>query len=162
MYPIITFVRILTSDYMHPIGHPRHDSNYKFMKINFIHSTKHFYAASEPKKTFVHILTSDFMHPNGHHETWFKFMNFKKFQKYIQNGSWNVHKNIRSSMVKTIFESDALLRNYRKKTKENYMRCISLCARQPCQLVSGAVWWNTQLGESFFMRRRIEFNSSND
>jgi hypothetical protein len=58
-------------------------------------------------------------------------------------------KNIRSSMVKTIFESDALLRNYHEKTRENYMRCIPACARQPCQLVSGAVWWNTQLGERF-------------
>jgi hypothetical protein len=29
------------------------------------------------------------------------------------------------------------------------MGCIPACARQPCQLVSGAVWWNTQLGERF-------------
>jgi hypothetical protein len=52
-------------------------------------------------------------------------------------------------MVKTIFESDASLRNYRQKTKENYMGCIPACTRQPCQLVSGAVWWNTQLSERF-------------
>jgi hypothetical protein len=49
----------------------------------------------------------------------------------------------------TIFELDASLRNYRQKMKENYMGCIPACARQPCQLVSGAVWWNTQLGERF-------------
>jgi hypothetical protein len=64
-------------------------------------------------------------------------------------------------MVKTIFESDAPLRNYRQKKKENYMGCIPACARQPYQLASGDVWWNTQLGERFFMGRRINFNSSN-
>ena len=29
-----------------------------------------------------------------------------------------MHKNIRSSMVKTVFESDVLLRSYREKTEE--------------------------------------------
>jgi hypothetical protein len=43
-------------------------------------------------------------------------------------------------MVKTIFESDASLRNYRQKTKENYMGSIPACARQlvsSCQVLSG-------------------------
>jgi hypothetical protein len=47
-----------------------------------------------------------------------KIMNFKIFQKYIHNGSGIVHKNVRSSMVKTVFESHVSLRNCREKIGE--------------------------------------------
>jgi hypothetical protein len=144
MYPITTFVRILTGDSMHPIGHPRHDSNYNFMKIIFYSFNQTLLCNVRAKNFCTHL--DKWFYASKMVITWhdsnFKFMNFKFFQKYIQNGSWNVHKNVRSSMMKTIFESDASLRNYRRKTKENYMGCIPTCARQPCQLVSGAIWWN--------------------
>ena len=39
-----------------------------------------------------------------------------------------MHKNVRSSMVKTIFESDASLRNYNEKTKEIILDvCMLAC-----------------------------------
>jgi len=39
-----------------------------------------------------------------------------------------VHKNIRSSMVKTVFESDASLRNYNEKMKEIILdACMHAC-----------------------------------
>ena len=40
-------------------------------------------------------------------------------------------------MVKTVFESDASLRNYNGKTKEIGLGCMHACVRQPCQVVSG-------------------------
>jgi len=108
---------------------------YAVTKLIFIHPTTNFYSTSAPK-TLLHILTSDSMHLIGHYVSWFKFQILKNtrsswcflltrsirmyktlsqcaklwifnfFQKYIHNGSWIVHKNIRSSMVKTVFESD--------------------------------------------------------
>jgi uncharacterized protein involved in tolerance to divalent cations len=53
-----------------------------------------------------------------------------------------VHKNGRSSMVKTVLESEASLRNYREKIEEIRMdgrmhACVSLCQR-----VSAVVRWN--------------------
>jgi hypothetical protein len=73
MYLITTFVCILTSDYMHPIGHPRHDLNYKFMKIIFYsinqillcnfkaknfctHLDQWFYASKWPSRDIIQIL----------------------------------------------------------------------------------------------------------
>ena len=50
-----------------------------------------------------------------------------------------MHKNVRCSMVKTVFESDALLRNYNRKTKEIGLGCMHVCVRQPCQVVSGGM-----------------------
>jgi hypothetical protein len=48
-----------------------------------------------------------------------------------------VHKNVRSPMVKTVFESDASLMNYREKMEEIRMdRCMHVCM---CQLVSARV-----------------------
>ena len=39
-----------------------------------------------------------------------------------------MHKNVRSSMVKTVFESDASLRNYNEKTKEIRLDlCMHAC-----------------------------------
>jgi hypothetical protein len=71
MYPIATFVCILTSDYMHPIGHPRHNSNSKFMKKfysfnqtllcnarakNFYrHLDQWFYASKWPSRDMIQI-----------------------------------------------------------------------------------------------------------
>jgi hypothetical protein len=82
------------------------------------------------------------------HDSNFKFIIFFYFLN-IHNWSWIVHKNVRSPMVKTIFELDASSRNYRKKMKEIRMdgcmhACISLRQR-----VSGAVRWNVQLAERF-------------
>ena len=45
-----------------------------------------------------------------------------------------MHKNARSSMMKTVFESDASLRNYNGKTKEIGLSCMYACVRQPCQV----------------------------
>jgi hypothetical protein len=61
------------------------------------------------------------------HDSKFKFMNFKKVQKYIHNGFWIVQKNVISLMVKTVFES--ILRwgiITKKRKKLNWM-----CACQP-------------------------------
>jgi hypothetical protein len=55
------------------------------------------------------------------HNSNFKFMNFKKVQKYIHNGSWIVHKNVRGLMVKIVFESDTSLRNYHEKMEETIL-----------------------------------------
>jgi hypothetical protein len=46
-----------------------------------------------------------------------------------------VHKNVRSPIVKTVFESDTSLRNYHEKMKEIRMdacmhACVSLCQVQ--------------------------------
>jgi hypothetical protein len=104
-----------------------------------------------PKKTFIRILISDYMHRIGHHMAWFKFqiMNFKNFQKHSHNESWIVYKNIRSSMVKTIFESDASLSNYCEKTDEIRVdACMSACVSM-CQLALVCVRWNNQLAERF-------------
>jgi hypothetical protein len=120
------------------------------VRIFFIHSTNNVYATSVPK-TFIRILTGDYMHRIGHHMTWFKFqiMNFKNFQKYIHNGSWIVHKNIKSSMVKTVFESDASLSNYREKTDEIRVDACMSARVSMCQLASARVRWNSQLAERF-------------
>ena len=103
---------------------------YAVTKLIFIHPTTNFYATSAPK-TFLRILSIDFMHPISHHVPWLKFQIYEFyffFQKNIHNGSWIVHKNIRSSLVKTIFESDASLRNYNEKTKEIILDvCMLAC-----------------------------------
>ena len=39
-------------------------------------------------------------------------------------------------MVKTVFESDASLRNYNRKTKEIGLGCMHACVRRPCKVVS--------------------------
>ena len=39
-----------------------------------------------------------------------------------------MHKNVRSSMVKTVFELDASLRNYNGKTKEIGLSCMRASA----------------------------------
>jgi hypothetical protein len=59
-----------------------------------------------------------------------------------------VHKNVRSSMVKTVLESEASLRNYREKIEEIRMdasmhACVSLVSA--CQPVSAAIRWNVLL-----------------
>jgi hypothetical protein len=52
-------------------------------------------------------------------------------------------------MVKTVFESDASLRNYREKIKEIRMdACMHACVSL-CQRVSGAVRWNVLLAKRF-------------
>jgi hypothetical protein len=65
-------------------------------------------------------------------------MNFKYFKKYIHNGSGIVHKSVRSSMVKSIFELDVSLRNYREKIEEirigARMQYVSACV-SPRQLL---------------------------
>ena len=48
-----------------------------------------------------------------------------------------MHKNVRSSMVKAVFELDASLRNYNKKTKEIILdTCMDACVNfiRLCQL----------------------------
>jgi hypothetical protein len=54
-----------------------------------------------------------------------------------------VHKNVRSSMVKTIFESDVLLRNYREKMEEIRMD------------VSATVRCNIQIAERFLHSNKL-------
>jgi hypothetical protein len=133
------FARILNSDSMHSIG--IQVSWFKFQIFGqdeivsmflisthkivcldgnvlyvSMHLDKWFYASNQPSRVMIQI------------------SNFKIFQKYIHNGSWIVHKNVRSSMVKTVLESEASLRNYREKMKEIRMdasmhACVSLCQR---------------------------------
>jgi hypothetical protein len=100
----------------------------------FIHPTTNFYATLA-SKTFLCSLTQDCMRPISHHVPWFKFQILNFFQKYIHNGSWIVHKNVRGSTMKTVFQSDALLRDYRKKIEEIG---LDACIRQR---VSAAVRW---------------------
>ena len=44
-----------------------------------------------------------------------------------------MHKNVRSSTVKTVFESNASLKNYNAKMEEIELGCMHACVRQPCQ-----------------------------
>jgi hypothetical protein len=60
-----------------------------------------------------------------------------------------VHKNVRSPMMKTVFESDASLKNYCEKIEEIRMDiCTHVCVSL-CQCLSGVVRWNVQLAERF-------------
>ena len=56
-------------------------------------------------------------------------------------------------MVKTVFESDASLRNYNKKTKE-----IILDACMHASALSGCVRWNVQLVRRFLCGNELIFN----
>jgi len=40
-------------------------------------------------------------------------------------------------MVKTVFESDASLKNYNEKIEEIELGSMHACVRQPCQIVLG-------------------------
>jgi hypothetical protein len=53
-----------------------------------------------------------------------------------------VHKNVRSSMVKTVLESEASLRNYREKIKEIRMDTSMHACVSACQHVLGAIRQN--------------------
>jgi hypothetical protein len=60
-----------------------------------------------------------------------------------------VQKNVMSLMVKTVFESDTSLRNYREKTEEIRLDvCMSACVSM-CQPASACDRWNSQLAERF-------------
>ena len=48
-----------------------------------------------------------------------------------------MQKNARTSMVKTVFELEASLKNYNEKMEEIGLGCMHACVRQPCQVVSG-------------------------
>ena len=63
------------------------------------------------------------------HDSKFKFMNFKFISKKIFTMDLeSCVKKVRSSMVKTVFESDASLRNYNEKTKEIRLDgCMHAC-----------------------------------
>ena len=51
-----------------------------------------------------------------------------------------MHKNVRSGIVKTVFELDASLRNYNEKTKEIRLDgCMHACMRRPCEVVLGGM-----------------------
>ena len=48
-----------------------------------------------------------------------------------------MQKNAKTSMVKTVFELEASLKNYNEKMEEIGLGCMHACVRQPCQVVSG-------------------------
>jgi hypothetical protein len=50
-----------------------------------------------------------------------------------------VHKNVRSSMVNTVLESEASLRNYREKIEEIRMDASMHTCVSACQPMLGAV-----------------------
>jgi hypothetical protein len=61
-----------------------------------------------------------------------KIMNFKFLSKIYSQWILNRVKNVRSSMVKTVFESDVSLRNCREKMEEirvdaRIQACVSCC-----------------------------------
>jgi hypothetical protein len=89
-----------------------------------MHLDKWFYASNQPSRVMIQI------------------SNFKIFQKYIHNRSWIVHKNVRSSMVKTVLESEASLRNYREKMEEIRMDASMHAYVSLCQRVSACVRCN--------------------
>jgi hypothetical protein len=96
-----------------------------------MHIDKWFYASNQLSRAMVQIL------------------NFKFFQKYIHNWSWIVHKNVRSSMVKTVLQSETSLRNYREKIEEIRMDVSMHACVSSCQPMSGAIRWNVQLTKKF-------------
>jgi hypothetical protein len=86
------------------------------------------------------------------HDLNFKFMNFNFFFKKFHSGSWIVHKNVKSWMVKTVFKLDASLRNYNKKMKE-----IRLDACMHASALSGHVRWNVQVERRFLCGNKLIF-----
>ena len=118
---------------------------YTVTKLICIHLSSNFYASSTQKNIFAYLdhCFDASNRPSRAMIQNFKFMNCKFFQKNIHNGSWIVHKNVRSSTVKIVFESDVSLRNYRKKIEEikvdaRMHACVSL--HQLLSSVTSSLW----------------------
>jgi hypothetical protein len=69
-----------------------------------------------------------------------KIMNFNFFSKIYSQWILNCVKNVRSLMVKTVFESDVSLRNYREKVEKIKVEaCMKACVSM-CRLLSGVTF----------------------